>query len=243
MRPSDASRSRTTGSSWSSSTTASRCISRTVGISTSRCRSTSRGTPLRGSSRGRPTTPCELGFLKTGSLSFYLLVTGINADRKPQATPGLWHGGSMTKVAGICLAVLLCIGFVNLGLAQSTDAINGEWLITRVLFGNTVYHKFTLKLENNKVTGAFASGRKIEGTLQGNVLHFIARDANSTIECTATLSGDTMSGKFVETSANDPKDVQEHTITGTRMPPPRSGPPRRHEFLPTTFHLQFSAAL
>ena len=146
----------------------------------------------------------------------------------------------MTKVAGICLAVLLCIGFANLSLAQSTDAINGEWLITRVLFGNTVYHKFTLKLENDKVTGAFASGRKIEGTLQGNVLHFIARDANSTIECTATLSGDTMSGKFVETSANDPKDVQENTITGTRMPPPRSGPPQRHEFLPTTFHREFS---
>src|SRR5215475_4096975 len=100
------------------------------------------------------------------------------------------------RKASIGLAVLVCIGFAILGLAQSTDSISGEWLITRELFGNTVYHKVTLKLENGKVTGAFASGRKLEGTLQGNVLHFIARDSNSTIECTGTVSGGTISGKF-----------------------------------------------
>jgi len=148
----------------------------------------------------------------------------------------------MTKVAGIILAVLACIDFANLSLAQSTDAISGEWLISRVVFGNTVYQKFTLKLANGKVTGAFASGKKIEGTLQGNVLHFIARDENSTIECTATLSGGTISGKFVETFPNDPKDVQENTIAATRMPAPRNGPPQRHEFTPTTFYREFSAS-
>ena len=148
----------------------------------------------------------------------------------------------MRKVAGISLAVLACIGFANLSLAQSTDAISGEWFISRVMFGTTVYHKITLKLEKGKVTGAFASGKKLEGTLQGNVLHFIARDENSIIECTATLSGGTISGKFVETLANDPKDVQENTITATRMPAPRSGPPQRHEFTPTTFHREFSAS-
>src|SRR5213075_2185965 len=101
---------------------------------------------------------------------------------------------------------------------------------------------FTLKLENGKVMGAFASGKKIEGTLQGNVLHFIARDQNSAIECTATLSGGALSGKFVETFSNDPKDVQENTITAIRMPAPRSGPPQRHEFTPTTFYREFSAS-
>jgi acetamidase/formamidase len=148
----------------------------------------------------------------------------------------------MRKAASIGLAVLLCIGFAKLGLAQSTDPISGEWLIARELFGNTVYHKFTLKLENGKVTGAFASGKKLEGTLQGNVLHFIARDANSTIECTGTVSGGTISGKFVETVPSDPKDVQDNPITATRMPAPRSGPPQRHEFRPTTFFREFSGS-
>jgi len=148
----------------------------------------------------------------------------------------------MKKVAAVGLAVLVCSCVANLGWAQSTDLISGEWLISRVLFGNTFYHKITLKLENGNVTGAFASGKKLEGTFKGNVLHFISRDKFSTVEYTATLSGGTMSGKFVETSADDPKDVEESTITATRTPPPRKGPPQRHEFTPTTFYREFSAS-
>jgi acetamidase/formamidase len=148
----------------------------------------------------------------------------------------------MRKVAGICFAVLVCIGFAILGLAQSTDSISGEWLITRITFGNPGYQKITLKLENGKVTGAFASGKKLEGTLQGNALHFIARDGNSIIECTGTVSSGTISGKLVETSPTDPKDVLESQITATRVPAPRGGPPQRHEFTPTTFYREFSAS-
>lgn len=148
----------------------------------------------------------------------------------------------MRKVAGIGLVVLVWNVFAILSMAQSTDPISGEWFITRVVLGNQLYQKFTLKFENGKVTGAFASGKKIEGTLQGNVLHFIARDANSTIECTATLSGSTIAGKFVETVTNDTKELNESAITATRMPAPRSGPPQRHEFTPSTFYREFSAA-
>ena len=148
----------------------------------------------------------------------------------------------MIKFAGIRLAVLLCIAFVNLGLAQSTDPISGEWFITRELFGNTITQRFTLKLDKGKVTGAFASGKKLEGTLQGNTLHLIARDEFSTIECTATVSGGTISGKFVETLISNPKDVNESRITATRVPAPRGGPPQRHEFTPTIFYREFSAS-
>ena len=146
----------------------------------------------------------------------------------------------MKRVAEICFAVFFCIGSANSAVAQSTDPISGEWQITRVMFGNTQYHRIILKLEDGKVTGAFASGKKLEGTLQGNVLHFIARDDFSTIECTGTVKGDTISGKFVEAFSSDPKNVQESTITATRVPPPRSGPPQRHEFKPTTFYREFS---
>jgi|GEM_PF-4334476 len=146
----------------------------------------------------------------------------------------------MRKVSG--LVVVVCIAFANLGRAQSADQISGQWLITRIVFGSTQYHRITLKLENGKVTGAFGSGRKIEGTLRGNELHFIARDDNSTIECTATLSGGTLSGKFVETFPNDPKNVQESAITASRIPEARSGPPQRHEFTPTIFYREFSAS-
>ena len=141
----------------------------------------------------------------------------------------------------VALSVLVYVGFANLGLAQSSDPISGEWFVTRTVFGVPQYQRFTAKLENGKVTGAFASGRKLEGTLEGKVLHFIAKDENSTIECTATLKGNTMSGKFVETFPNDPKDVRDNPITATRAAEPRSGPAQRHEFKPTIFYREFSA--
>jgi amidase len=148
----------------------------------------------------------------------------------------------MRKGLAMCLAILVCISSANFALAQSSDPISGEWFITRDIFGNTQYHKITLKLENGKVTGAFASGKKLEGTLKGNALHFMARDDSSTIECTAILSGGTISGKFVETFPNDPKNVLENPITATRVAAPRRGPPQRHEFTPTVFYREFSAS-
>ncbi len=149
----------------------------------------------------------------------------------------------MRKVAGIILAVLVCIGFSNLVRAQSNDAITGQWLIARVVSGDTQFQKMMLKLENGKVTGAFGGGKKIEGTLQGDALHFIARDDFSTIECTATLSSGTISGKFAETLKEEPKNVRQSAITATRRPAPRNGPAERHEFTPTTFFREFSASI
>lgn len=148
----------------------------------------------------------------------------------------------MKNVTGIGLAVLFCIAFGTSAFTQSADPISGEWRIVRVLLGNTVYHRLTLKLENGKITGAFASGKKLEGTLEGNVVHFTARDSFSTIECTGTVSGDTISGKFVETLIEDSRNVTDSTITATRVQPPRSGPPQRHEFTPTIFYREFSDA-
>jgi len=145
------------------------------------------------------------------------------------------------RTIAIVLTAVICAILADLTLAQTADSINGEWFITRVVFDTPQYQRMTLKVDGNKVTGAFASGRKIEGTLQGNSLRFTAKDANSTVECTATVNGGTMSGKFVET-LNDTKEVFDNPITATRAPQPRSGPPQRHEFTPSIFYREFSAA-
>jgi amidase len=140
------------------------------------------------------------------------------------------------------LSVLVYLGLANLGLAQSSDPISGEWFVTRVVFGIAQYQRFTIKLENGKVTGAFASGKKLEGTFEGKVLHFIAKDENSTIECTATVNSGMLSGKFQETFPDAPKEVWDNPITAARAPEPRNGPPQRHEFKPTIFYREFSAS-
>src|SRR5215471_6541742 len=108
----------------------------------------------------------------------------------------------MALIAGIVFAVV--------AIAQNPDQLNGEWLLKRDIFGQPwQYHRITFKVENGKVTGTFASGRKVEGTLEGNVLRFTSREGQSSIECTATINGGAISGKFIETKIDNPKDVQE----------------------------------
>jgi amidase len=126
--------------------------------------------------------------------------------------------------------------------ALTQDTASGEWLVTRDAYGSPLYQKMTLKLENGTVTGNLA-GDKLEGTLVGNALHFIARDEdNNPSEFTGTLSGGTITGTIVETDGSDPREKSENELTAARPPEPRTGPPRRHEFTPTTFYRQFSAS-
>lgn len=147
-----------------------------------------------------------------------------------------------TRRRCVAIAAVAFFALSILAVAQpSQDALSGEWLINRDMFGSTTYQRIILKLENGRVTGTFGSGRKLEGTLEGSTLHFTSTQDKDTIECTATLSGGKLSGKFVETSADDPGGKLENSITATRIPAPPSGPPRRHEFTPTKFYRQFSA--
>jgi hypothetical protein len=63
-------------------------------------------------------------------------------------------------------------------IAQNSEAISGEWLITRDAYGNPLYQRMTLTLHEGKLTGVF-DGDKLEGTLYRNALHFIARDEDN----------------------------------------------------------------
>ena len=62
------------------------------------------------------------------------------------------------------LALFAVVILVSAGFSQTADTINGEWLVTRDAYGNPLYHKMTLHLENGKVTGKFWRD-KLEGTL------------------------------------------------------------------------------
>ena len=127
-------------------------------------------------------------------------------------------------------------------IAQNSGAINGEWLITRNAYGNPLYQRMKLTVQDGKVSGLFA-GDKLEGAFNGNALHFIARDEdNNTSEFTGEFNGTTITGKVVETDASDPRQKSENEMTATRMPERPAASPARHDFTPTVFYRQFSAA-
>jgi amidase len=146
------------------------------------------------------------------------------------------------------IAVFLVVGLApaviaqNPGAAENPGNVSGEWLVTRDVYGNPLYQRMTLKLESGRLSGVF-SGDKLEGTLSGNALHFVARDEeNNASEFTGVFNGATITGKVVETDASNPNDKAENEMTAVRPPAGPAGPPKRHEFTPTTFYRQFSAS-
>ena len=149
----------------------------------------------------------------------------------------------MGKLITVVIILVLAPAMIaqNPGPSQNRNDISGEWLVTRDVYGNPAYQRMTLKLENSKLTGVFA-GDKLEGTLNGTELHFIARDEqNNTSEFTGTFSGTNITGKVVETDASDPADKAENQMSAVRAPERPSGPAKRHDFTPTVFYRQFSA--
>ncbi|MBV9342028.1 MAG: hypothetical protein JO159_14220, partial [Acidobacteria bacterium] len=72
----------------------------------------------------------------------------------------------------ICFLFILAPGTATLAADEQAtenvaeEALNGEWLVTRNVYGNPLYQKLTLKLQNGKLTGSFGDS-KLEGVLQG----------------------------------------------------------------------------
>lgn len=125
---------------------------------------------------------------------------------------------------------------------ESNAGASGRWIVNADLYGTALFYQMHLKEETGKLIGDFA-GDKLEGTVTGNTIHFVAKDEQGgTEECTATVKGGTMSGTIVFTDAGDPAHPSTHAFTASIAPQRRVGVPQRHEFTPTTFYRQFSAA-
>src|SRR5713226_4301208 len=119
--------------------------------------------------------------------------------------------------------------------------VSGRWVVDTDFYGATIYFRMELKQEGEKLSGNF-DGDKLEGTLKGNSIYFLAKDEEGgTDEGKGTVQGGTIAGTVVFTHPNDPEHPT-HKFTAELVPARRPGMPQRHEFVPTTFYRQFSAA-
>jgi amidase len=120
--------------------------------------------------------------------------------------------------------------------------VSGRWIVTADAYGTPINLSLELEQQGDKLVGTF-DGDKLEGTLQGNSIHFLAKDEQgNTTECQATLQNGIMSGTVVFTEAEDRAHPVTNAFTAKVVPRRHSGAPQRHEFTPTTFYRQFSAA-
>jgi amidase len=122
----------------------------------------------------------------------------------------------------------------------ASGGVSGRWVVNTDYFGSTIYYRMELKQEGEKLTGNF-DGDKLEGTLKGNAIYFLAKDEEGgTDEGKGTLQGGTITGTVVFTHPND-REHPTHKFTADLVPARRAGSPQKHEFVPTTFYRQFSA--
>jgi acetamidase/formamidase len=125
--------------------------------------------------------------------------------------------------------------------AQSPN-VAGRWSTTADFYGTPIDFPMDLIQQGDKLTGNF-DGDKLEGTLTGAALHFLAKDERGgTEELTATVQSGAISGAIVFINSDDKEHPSTHRFTATLAPPRRAGAPQRFDFTPTTFHRQFSAA-
>jgi amidase len=151
----------------------------------------------------------------------------------------------MRRFFVVTFLLLACSTAQNLPAqgAQKTTGIasvTGRWIVSADYYGTPLNYSMELVQQGEKLTGNF-SGDKLEGTISGNALHFLAKDEQGgTEDCSATLQGDTLTGTAIFVDGDDKDHPSTHQFTAKLAPQRPAGPAQRHEFTPTVFYRQFS---
>jgi amidase len=118
--------------------------------------------------------------------------------------------------------------------------LSGRWVINAEYLGSPIILSMELNQQADKLTGNF-DGDKLEGTLNGNSVHFLAKDdQGGSEEGTATVQGDTMSGTILYIDGTNPSHPIKTPFTAKLAEKRPASAPARHEFTPTTFYREFS---
>lgn len=142
----------------------------------------------------------------------------------------------------IAFVAVAMAALIQSAAAAAADPIEGHWLVTANLHGTPVYGRLDFEQRGRGITGEYF-GDKIEGSLEGAKFHFVAKgDSGGTSQVDATLKSDVLSGTVVEIDADDPSHPERYTFTAIPIRPTPRGAPTHHEFVPTVFYREFSAA-
>jgi amidase len=126
-------------------------------------------------------------------------------------------------------------------LPAQSAGVTGRWFASADFYGSPINFQMELSQQGDQIAGDF-DGDKLEGTLTGNALHFLAKDdRGGSEELTAAVQPGMISGTIVFVDGDDKDHPNTHAFTATPVPPRRGGAPQRHDFTPSVFYRQFSA--
>jgi amidase len=135
----------------------------------------------------------------------------------------------------------LLLTSVCIAAFAQTPSLTGRWVITEDFFGTPRYMRLQLQQDGSKLTGEL-NGNKLEGTVSGATVHFIARtEQKDTFEVQGTFNQETLTASMIAIDASNRSHPYTFTLTARRAPPLQHRTPQRHDFTPTVFYRQFSA--
>jgi len=141
---------------------------------------------------------------------------------------------------GTFLCLALPVQATHGQTAKKAVSMAGRWMVTADFTGTPIYFQLELTQDVEKLTGKFGED-KLEGSLKGNVIHFVAKDEQgSTSEMKGEVDAGTIEGSVVFTYVNDAEHPETHSIKAEIVPQRPARPTQRHDFVPTTFYRQFS---
>lgn len=108
----------------------------------------------------------------------------------------------LAAIAGAC-ALVLALGLATKVAAQEPANIAGAWELSMQGRRGTMTQTLTIKQDGGKITGTLKNPRgesNLEGTVEGNKIHFTVKRqtprGEMTMEYSGTVDGSTMKGKM-----------------------------------------------
>ncbi len=104
---------------------------------------------------------------------------------------------------------------------KSAGPLTGRWVVNADFFGSPIYFGLLLDQQGEKLTGNF-DGDKLEGSVTGGRIHFLAKDEHGgTEEGNATVSDCTMTGGVIFMDSSDPAHPETRSFSATQVPEAR----------------------
>lgn len=144
----------------------------------------------------------------------------------------------------LALAVPLCpttLHAASADEAASQAPVTRHYLVTTQVFGTTRYFRLDLDWRGEKLGGSW-NGNSLDGAVMNNILSFVAKDKfGGSDRVQAVIKDGVLSGTIVSIESVGATIPYAHAFTATLIPERSAASPRRHDFVPTVFHRQFSA--
>src|SRR5215471_9075488 len=101
---------------------------------------------------------------------------------------------------------------------QQPGSLTGKWIVSADFYGTSLFLTMELEQQGGKLTGKF-DGDKLEGTLTGDALRFLAKDDQGGSEdVKATVQGDTIIGTAVFVDGSNPSKPVTRQFTAKLVP-------------------------